>query len=786
MLKKSIMIILVLMINISVIFACEMVAIKGLNGYNLSTSTTNGQDVSRLFNYFKILGYSDEEIHLQETNGFGLVVYLSNSSNTRTGVIATPNGLVSSDRKFAHYLANATQNPVNFNPGSTSLGILGHSINYGTMRTVLAHKRRSTSGDPDVPNPHPFVYRHNGRSYSFMHNGTIPKNGTHLGQIKAYIASNQSMLVNDSELNDILWSGASSSWPDSRLDSAEYFTYLLMHIKAQEFDVLRGIHTALNSLTYILDESNNQHNFILSDGYDIYAYKNSHHPLRFYYEKDKDIALVTSMNRNFNNASANSNLGFWNYHRNLENRSLLYIPGHGEPIVFENFTAQDQVVKMNRRLEQGNWYWYGLPLIPDNTTMTMKDLLIETYSVGHPTFTEMLALDRIEAQDGFAVFCYDYFSWAWGDTFYSTANANFGMKMLANRTNSLFMNNTNEKYHLSGKLAPIEPYTGTFLPYNQVTFPTHQVNRYWVTYNLTSGQTVQSALGQYFNRIRRVYADNWTYYDVYHQNPEAKDFVGTNSLNANRPMEFGKTYVIELKANAAPITNFKWTDSREPQLGFGKLNQKSDFFEYEQKMEYEAIDIISLSKNPEECVEIAVFANETCIGATKVDEFPVQILIYSEGYEGIPLTFRALYPNGMVSEINPVVESFDTKSGEMVNRVLIAGQVDYTIANLDNSKDNCSYEMPALITKHSVYPNPFNPSTTINFSIASKSNVTLDIFNIRGQKVANLFNDVLPSGNHFAKWDGKDQDNNSVASGMYFYKITTAHEQVISKMLLVK
>lgn len=264
MLKKCIIIFLILMINISVMFACDMMAIKGLNGYNLSTGTTNDdQDVNQLFNYFKALGHDNNQNWTQEKNGFGLVVYLSNFSNTRTGVIATPNGLVNSDRKFAHYLTNATQNPANYNPGSRSLGILGHSINYGTMRTVLAHKRKSTSGDPNVPNPHPFVYRHNGRSYSFMHNGTIQSH--HLTEIRNYISSNQSMLDNDSELNDILWSGAVSSPPYSRLDSAEYFTYLLMHIKAQGFDVLRGIHTALNSLTHISESenvtnSNNQHN----------------------------------------------------------------------------------------------------------------------------------------------------------------------------------------------------------------------------------------------------------------------------------------------------------------------------------------------------------------------------------------------------------------------------------------------------------------------------------------------------------------------------------------------
>ena len=67
------------------------------------------------------------------------------------------------------------------------------------------------------------------------------------------------------------------------------------------------------------------------------------------------------------------------------------------------------------------------------------------------------------------------------------------------------------------------------------------------------------------------------------------------------------------------------------------------------------------------------------------------------------------------------------------------------------------------------HPNPFNPSTTISFDIAQTSSfVTLEIFNIKGQKVRILVDGKLDAGNHSVIWNGKDNNNKSVSSGIYF------------------
>jgi len=85
------------------------------------------------------------------------------------------------------------------------------------------------------------------------------------------------------------------------------------------------------------------------------------------------------------------------------------------------------------------------------------------------------------------------------------------------------------------------------------------------------------------------------------------------------------------------------------------------------------------------------------------------------------------------------------------------------------------------------YPNPFNPTTTISFSVLQTSSfVTLGIYNLKGQKVKTLINETLAAGEHSVVWDGRDENNKSVSSGVYFYRLKTRQQVITKKMLLIK
>jgi hypothetical protein len=79
------------------------------------------------------------------------------------------------------------------------------------------------------------------------------------------------------------------------------------------------------------------------------------------------------------------------------------------------------------------------------------------------------------------------------------------------------------------------------------------------------------------------------------------------------------------------------------------------------------------------------------------------------------------------------------------------------------------------------YPNPFNPTTTIKFDIAEQSDVSLKIYDILGEEVATLKNEILTSGRYTVEWDAS-----KYASGVYFYKIKAGNFTEAKKMLLLK
>jgi hypothetical protein len=99
-------------------------------------------------------------------------------------------------------------------------------------------------------------------------------------------------------------------------------------------------------------------------------------------------------------------------------------------------------------------------------------------------------------------------------------------------------------------------------------------------------------------------------------------------------------------------------------------------------------------------------------------------------------------------------------------------------------------ETPAYTTEfRGNYPNPFNPTTTIAFSLEKASDVDITIYNIRGQKVKSVLNEKVDAGNHNIQWHGKDDNGNNVGSGIYFMKLDAkggSNLSAMRKMILMK
>ena len=84
------------------------------------------------------------------------------------------------------------------------------------------------------------------------------------------------------------------------------------------------------------------------------------------------------------------------------------------------------------------------------------------------------------------------------------------------------------------------------------------------------------------------------------------------------------------------------------------------------------------------------------------------------------------------------------------------------------------------------YPNPFNPSTTIRYFVPVSSIVKVTIYNALGMRVRSLVNTVQDAGSYSVIWDGRDDQNDQVSSGVYFHRLETRAGNLLRKMVLVR
>ncbi len=95
-------------------------------------------------------------------------------------------------------------------------------------------------------------------------------------------------------------------------------------------------------------------------------------------------------------------------------------------------------------------------------------------------------------------------------------------------------------------------------------------------------------------------------------------------------------------------------------------------------------------------------------------------------------------------------------------------------------------KIPVLFELSNAYPNPFNPTTTLQFKIPVSNNVKVEVFNIMGQKVRTLINGMKSAGTYTLTWDSRNDAGQKVSSGMYFVHMEASHFNATKKAILLK
>jgi len=115
-----------------------------------------------------------------------------------------------------------------------------------------------------------------------------------------------------------------------------------------------------------------------------------------------------------------------------------------------------------------------------------------------------------------------------------------------------------------------------------------------------------------------------------------------------------------------------------------------------------------------------------------------------------------------------------------------SGQASYSVSYYPVDADDVNPGVNYTFGLDQNRPNPFNPSTTVEYSLARKTHVNISVFNILGQKVVTLVDGDQEAGPHDAVWEGRDGNGSQVASGIYFYKMVAGDYVQTRKMALMR
>ncbi len=120
------------------------------------------------------------------------------------------------------------------------------------------------------------------------------------------------------------------------------------------------------------------------------------------------------------------------------------------------------------------------------------------------------------------------------------------------------------------------------------------------------------------------------------------------------------------------------------------------------------------------------------------------------------------------------------KPGADISRPVFIAETD------DFADKHASPMVPEQFVLNQNYPNPFNPFTTVVYSLPQAEHVTLEIFNVNGQKIRTMVNETQSAGSHSVVWNGTDDHGMKVASGIYMYRLTAGEFTDTKKMTLIK
>ncbi|MGI6198744.1 MAG: T9SS type A sorting domain-containing protein [Candidatus Cloacimonadaceae bacterium] len=318
-----------------------------------------------------------------------------------------------------------------------------------------------------------------------------------------------------------------------------------------------------------------------------------------------------------------------------------------------------------------------------------------------------------------------------------------------------------------------------FLTSDTTPFPIYgsgfkSINSYenWIGYFGTESVWPGDAFESIWDDLTMVKAKDWCLY----RDPVSN----TNTLEGvMRPINPGDMVVVSTICDH----QFSWNTSNPTDP---IVKEKPIAFIYDEKADYTPVYVDLSGVDTANLREIGLKHDGVCKGAVVVTDSLEQICAYLEDDESLSsgtVELEFFYESGKsaLQDLKSIAIN-----REQLNCSHIGGNPAYPVYNIKLTNSDLSDKVVPVLALEQNYPNPFNPSTTIRYSLDKPGRVSLDIYNIKGQLVKNLYRGDAEAGNHSVIWNGLDNSGKACASGVYFYKLRTSKTSLVQKMLLMK
>lgn len=306
-------------------------------------------------------------------------------------------------------------------------------------------------------------------------------------------------------------------------------------------------------------------------------------------------------------------------------------------------------------------------------------------------------------------------------------------------------------------------------------FPIHAGVENWLGYFLEDARMPREAFASIWDDIISIKAKNWS---LVRPNPVG-DYYGMHGKVSS--LRYGDMVIVRTR-NEHP--NFQWTMSC-PEIPWEKATPEK--FVFDEKQDYIPVYITLSDSLKIDLKEIGLYVDGVCKGAVVVEDSLEQISAYvddaAELSEGNVEFVLYYYDDGKSLGNEP--RSMSIRKNGLQAKYGDAGS-SHPYFDVKFSPEDVGNIIPPEFSLRQNYPNPFNPTTTIAYSLPEAAKVRLDIYNVKGQLVKTLVNAEMPAGMHSVVWNGRDSNNAAVASGVYFYRVSSPKATQTKRMLLMK